>query len=187
MGLKNVNGVETDLALVLLGELVQGGNLPPKGRSGIAAKDQDDRLSAQSDASSMGEWSSKFLDRESGQHRRRLDCLCARCVHIVSKGRGSRQASASCHDMAEDLRRLAHGPIDIADEAEPKTEQHRDRADPTSALCSSCVAISEAQLRHAIHFKITLRSNAEGIRDPVEEGKQSGNVDRLCDLWLVQP
>ncbi len=38
---KNVDRVEIDLTLVLLRELVQGGNLPPKGRSGVTAKDQD--------------------------------------------------------------------------------------------------------------------------------------------------
>jgi hypothetical protein len=40
MGLENVNGVEPDFVVVLLGELIQGGNLPPKWRSGIAAEDQ---------------------------------------------------------------------------------------------------------------------------------------------------
>ena len=44
MGLKDVDGVEADLVAELLGEFVQGGNLPPKGRSRVAAKDQDDRL-----------------------------------------------------------------------------------------------------------------------------------------------
>jgi hypothetical protein len=43
MGLKNVNGIEVDLALVLLGKFVQGGNLPPKRRSRVAPEDQHDR------------------------------------------------------------------------------------------------------------------------------------------------
>ena len=38
--LEDIDGVEIDLALVLLGQLVQGGNLPPKWRSSIAAEDQ---------------------------------------------------------------------------------------------------------------------------------------------------
>ena len=42
--LKNVDRVEPNLVLVLLGELVQGGNLPPKWRSGIAPEDEDDRI-----------------------------------------------------------------------------------------------------------------------------------------------
>ena len=43
MSFKNVDSVEVDLALVLLGQLVQGGNLPPKRRSGIAAENENDR------------------------------------------------------------------------------------------------------------------------------------------------
>jgi hypothetical protein len=42
MSFENVDGVEVDLALVLLGQLVQGGNLPPKRRSGIAAENEND-------------------------------------------------------------------------------------------------------------------------------------------------
>ena len=44
MSLKDIDGVEIDLALVLIGKLVQGGNLPPKGRSRIAAEDENDWL-----------------------------------------------------------------------------------------------------------------------------------------------
>ena len=42
MRLKDVNGVEADSVAVLHSELVQGGNLPPKRRSGVAPKDQHD-------------------------------------------------------------------------------------------------------------------------------------------------
>jgi hypothetical protein len=42
MGLKDVDGVEIDLPLVLLRKLVQGGNLPPEGWSSVAAEDEDD-------------------------------------------------------------------------------------------------------------------------------------------------
>jgi len=43
MRLKNVDRVEADLAAVLRGEFVQGGNLPPKWRSGVTAEDQHHR------------------------------------------------------------------------------------------------------------------------------------------------
>jgi hypothetical protein len=43
VSLKNVNRVEGSLALVLLRQFVQGGNLPPKGWSSIAAEDQHHR------------------------------------------------------------------------------------------------------------------------------------------------
>jgi hypothetical protein len=44
MCLKDVHGIEVNLTFVLLGQLIQGGNLPPKGRSSVAAEDKDDRL-----------------------------------------------------------------------------------------------------------------------------------------------
>ena len=44
MCLKDIDRIEVDLTLVLFRQFVQGGNLPPKGRSGIAPKNEDDRL-----------------------------------------------------------------------------------------------------------------------------------------------
>jgi hypothetical protein len=42
MRFKNVNSVESDLVAILISQLVQGGNLPPKRRSRVAAKNQND-------------------------------------------------------------------------------------------------------------------------------------------------
>jgi hypothetical protein len=44
VSLEDIDRVEGDLIFILLGELVQGGNLPPKWRSGIAPEDEDDGL-----------------------------------------------------------------------------------------------------------------------------------------------
>jgi hypothetical protein len=44
MSFKDVDGVEINLTLVLVGKFVQGGNLPPKGWSRIAAEDENDWL-----------------------------------------------------------------------------------------------------------------------------------------------
>jgi hypothetical protein len=44
MGLGDVDDQETRALLVFLVELVEGGNLPPEGRSSIAAENQHDRL-----------------------------------------------------------------------------------------------------------------------------------------------
>jgi len=41
---QDINGVKIDLAFVLLRQFIQGGNLPPKGRSSVAAEDEDDWL-----------------------------------------------------------------------------------------------------------------------------------------------
>jgi hypothetical protein len=43
MRLKDVDRVEIDLTLELLRQLVQGGNLPPKRRSGVAPEYKNDR------------------------------------------------------------------------------------------------------------------------------------------------
>jgi hypothetical protein len=43
MCLEDVHGIEINLSLVLLGKPVQGGNLPPEWRSGVAAEDQHHR------------------------------------------------------------------------------------------------------------------------------------------------
>ena len=44
MRLLDVDQQELDGFLVLVVELVERGNLPAKGRSGVAAEDEDDRL-----------------------------------------------------------------------------------------------------------------------------------------------
>ena len=44
VSLEDVDRVKRDPILVLLGKLIQGGNLPPKWRSGIASEHQYDRL-----------------------------------------------------------------------------------------------------------------------------------------------
>jgi hypothetical protein len=44
MGLGDIDDQESDFASILLVEFVESGNLPPEGRSGVTAKDQDYRL-----------------------------------------------------------------------------------------------------------------------------------------------
>ena len=44
MGFRDVHHEEINLALVLIVKLIEGGNLPPEGRSGIAAEHKHDRL-----------------------------------------------------------------------------------------------------------------------------------------------
>jgi hypothetical protein len=39
-------------------------------------------------------------------------------------------------------------------------------------------------LRQSIHLKITLRNDPEGIRNPIEEGKHRGDIDRFGNLRL---
>ena len=44
MGFEDVDDQKRDVVSILIVELVEGGNLPPEGRSGVAAEDEDDGL-----------------------------------------------------------------------------------------------------------------------------------------------
>ena len=44
MRFSNVNSQKCDLPLVLLIEMIEGGDLPPERRSSVAPKDKDHRL-----------------------------------------------------------------------------------------------------------------------------------------------
>jgi hypothetical protein len=125
MSLKDVDGVEVDLALVLLGQFVEGGNLPSKGRSSKAAKDKNSRLIAPKGGQAHGRFCVQRLDGEFGCGIASLKGTFT-CVHPHRlKGKEKvRRHRHSCHDMPEDFGRLTHGPIDISDEAEPKAEEH---------------------------------------------------------------
>jgi hypothetical protein len=46
MGFQDVHRIERDLVAIFLVQLVQGGNLPPEGRSGVAAENEHDGLPA---------------------------------------------------------------------------------------------------------------------------------------------
>jgi len=125
MGFEDVDGVEVNLAPVLLGQFVEGGNLPSKRRSSKAAEDENSRLIAPKRCQTH--WRSRIecLDGEIGCEIANLEgaltCVCPHRFKWKEKVRGHRH---SCHDMSEDFGWLAHGPIDISDEAEPKTDEH---------------------------------------------------------------
>ena len=42
MGLEDVDGEKADAIVVVVVELIEGRNLPPVGRSGVTAEDEDD-------------------------------------------------------------------------------------------------------------------------------------------------
>jgi hypothetical protein len=54
-----------------------------------------------------------------------------------------------------------------------------------SWLALTLIGISSGSLGHGIHFEIALRRNAKRIGYTIEEGKQGGNIDSLCDLGLT--
>src|SRR6202000_2643370 len=62
VSLKDVYGIEINLIFILPGKLVQGGNLPPKWRSGVAPEYQYDRFRCP-------------------QRRQLYRCLCLQCLN----------------------------------------------------------------------------------------------------------
>ena len=68
MRFKNVDSVEVDLAAILLSELIQGGNLPPKWRSGVASEYQHDRF-------------------RRPQRCQLYGCLCLQCLNAEVRSR----------------------------------------------------------------------------------------------------
>src|ERR1700722_3183770 len=104
MSLKDVDGVEVDLALVLLGQFVEGGNLPSKGRSSKAAKDENSRLTAPKGVQPYRNFRVERLHGEVGCGVANLKGAFT-CVHphrLKWKEKVGRHRH-SCHDMPEDF------------------------------------------------------------------------------------
>ena len=125
MRLKDVDGVERDLVFVLIVELVQGRNLPPERWSGVAAKDEDDRLFATERTElHVG----RFVERgkrKVGSHFAGLDCAraCARPQGFKWQ-RDEGDYGRPGHDASEALGRLVHCVIKEDDASEPDTGQY---------------------------------------------------------------
>ena len=125
MRLKDVDGVESDLVLVLIVKLVEGRNLPPEGRSGVAAKDEDNWLFA---AKRTELHVGRFIEggeREVGRHFAGLDgaSACSRPQSFegqTDEGDDGRPG----HDASEALGRLVHCVIKEDDASEPDTGQY---------------------------------------------------------------
>jgi hypothetical protein len=86
MGFKDVDRVEIDLALVLLRKLIQGGNLTPKGRSRVAAEDENDRLLRPQRRQSYWGLVFKSLYGEIGRGTADVQAALRASNHMVSKG-----------------------------------------------------------------------------------------------------
>jgi len=126
--LENVDSVEIDLALVLLSQLVEGGNLPPEWWSSVAAKHQNDRPLRPQRAEVNRDGVVEVLDRERRRSIANLEMPSTRASPEGFKGYDevSRHRHMR-HDATENLRRLPHGPRDVADKAYPEEEaQGRD-------------------------------------------------------------
>jgi hypothetical protein len=129
MSLQDVYRVEINLALVLVGQFVQGGNLPSKRRSGVAAEDENDGLIYPKRRQFYGHPGIECFDCEVGRFAAYIESALAGAGPHGLKGEEKvGRHGHFCHDMSEDFGWLAHGPVDVADEAEPKTEEHGEDA-----------------------------------------------------------
>ena len=124
MRLEDVDGVEGDLIFVLIVELIEGRNLPPEGRSGVAAKDENDRLFATKRTElHVG----RFIERrkrEVGCQVAGLNCACA-CARPqgFKWQRDEGDYGRPGHDASEALGRLVHGVIKEDDASKPDAGQ----------------------------------------------------------------
>ncbi len=114
--LDDVDDEERDPVTVLVVEFVEGRNLPPEGRSGIAAEDEHDWLfgSERSQLDIGG-----FIELEQVEVRRPVTRLQVSGAgvrpHGLEWGYEEYGIGEMLHHAAEGLRRLMHGPPDSAD------------------------------------------------------------------------
>jgi hypothetical protein len=123
MGFEDVDREEGDLLTVLIVELVEGRNLPPEGRSGVAAEDQNDGLMEGGQLDAVG--LIQFQEVEVGGGIAGLE-MSGAGLHPEGFKRGEEKddrAGHVGHDAGKGLRRLVHRPGHEGDEGEPDDEQ----------------------------------------------------------------
>ena len=127
--LDDVDNQERDLLAVLVIEFVEGGNLPPEGRSGVAAEDKHDRLLRgergelhvrrliEFDQRKIGSGIAGLQSADAGMH-----------PHGLERSHKEYRIGHVLHDTAEGLRRLMHRPPDQAHKKNVDDHQHNGRA-----------------------------------------------------------
>jgi hypothetical protein len=116
MSLIDVNNEERDSVFVLLIQLVERGNLPAKGRSGVTAEDENNRLLAakgrQADRAGMVQsWKSKIGSRAAYWQ---MACPCA-LPHGLERKQQEGYGPHVHHHARKRLRRLMHRIIEEAE------------------------------------------------------------------------
>jgi hypothetical protein len=126
-----VHHEEGDVIPVLLIQLVQRGDLPAEGWSGIAAEDQHRRLltveGSELELSSL-------VDLGESKVRRRISDAKRACAGVSPKslkweGKKYDRAGHPGHDAAEGLGRLAHGGVDCDTRKQPHDNQRSEDFD----------------------------------------------------------
>ena len=128
MSFQDVDGVKGDFVFVLIVELVEGRNLPPEGRSGVAAEDEDDRLLAAEGTELNMSRLVEGGESEVGSHITGLNRTSAGvCPQGFERQSDEGDHWSSGHDAAELFRRLVHGVIKEDDAGQPEASQDHSR------------------------------------------------------------
>ena len=107
--LLDVDDVERRAVLILLVKFIEGGNLPPEGRSSVAAEDEHDGLHPAEGRKLNKRFLVLGLEREVGRRIADLEVTGARIQPERPEGKYHEgEVGHVPHDAAEDLRRLAH-------------------------------------------------------------------------------
>jgi hypothetical protein len=127
MRLADVNDVERRAILVLLVEFIEGGNLPPEGRSGVAAEDEDDRLlAAQGGQLKMALVVGAF-ERKIRSGVAYAECAFARThPERLQRKHEERDVREVAHGAREEIRPLAHGEVKSAGRGGVENDQDND-------------------------------------------------------------
>ena len=135
MGFEDVDGEEADTIVVVVVELVEGRNLPPVGRSGVTAEDEDDRFLRVERRELHARGFVEGEEIEVGRGIAGLEVACAGAHPHGFKGSGEKDGRNGHvhHDLAEFLGRLLHCPEDVTAEDNPDNEEGCDHAHERAA------------------------------------------------------
>lgn len=186
MRLQYIHSIKIYRALILLEQLVQSGNLPPKGRSRVTAEDQNDRLARPQGRQLHGSFSTHRLQGKVrgviADAQISLSRLCPHCLEGEEEVCGHGHFR---HHMSEDFRRLMHGPVNISYKNDPRGYQ-KCQCDHQPTFCNFSHRHRSKSLRQGVHLQISLRRNAESICNAIKEREHGRDIYGFRNL-LFRP
>ena len=137
MRFKNIDNQEGDFAVVVVVELVEGGNLPPEGRSSVAAEDEDDGRVSRERGELHAIGFVEFEEREVWGAIAGAEFAGAlvRPERFEGERQEDGRAGHARHDAREGFRGLAHCPDDIAGVRGVENNEDCEAADRPLLFC----------------------------------------------------
>jgi hypothetical protein len=137
VGFEDVDRQERDLAVIVVVEFVESGNLPPEGRSSVAAEDEDNWLLGGERGELDGLALIELEEREVGRGVAGAEFPSASVGPEGFEGQAQEHDGGghARHDAAEGFRGLVHGPDNVAGEGGVEHE-HDDKTAHDPLLCS---------------------------------------------------